>query len=201
MYLDNLLDDNAKASTFSARVNFLIKTRGISKQWLADKLGISKQALNYLINHAIKPKYIDELAEYLQASPAWIASGEASPFIENKAADTVTSKLAVYHTADLIKALHDSEHLSLNPTTYVDYPTQTPHLFIAYQVEDDRLFPPFLQYTIFIVKKDMLPVEDNYILTLSEEAQSAHVTKYTGHLDNALTCIGVLVEARYIPAS
>ena len=69
-------------STFNQRVNFLIESRGVSKQWLAKNLGVSKQALNYLINHATKPKYINELAELLQANPIWIASGKDTPFLK-----------------------------------------------------------------------------------------------------------------------
>ena len=68
--MSELKDDGAVGNDFGTRVEFLLQKQGISKNWVADKLGITKQALNYLLKHSVKPKYVPILAEILKVNPS-----------------------------------------------------------------------------------------------------------------------------------
>ena len=65
-------------SSYADRVNLLIIQRGSTKKWLADQLGITKQALNMLLKRNKKPKFVNETAEIFNVSPHWLLTGEGS---------------------------------------------------------------------------------------------------------------------------
>lgn len=50
------------------RVNIeaILIDRGISKVWLASKLGISKQSLNYAIKHSNSSKHLEAIYKILE---------------------------------------------------------------------------------------------------------------------------------------
>ncbi|GEM_PF-1756579 len=65
-------------SSFSQRVETLLNSRGCSKAWLANELGVSKQALNHILKHGKKPKFTSEIAILFDVNPHWLQTGEQS---------------------------------------------------------------------------------------------------------------------------
>lgn len=65
---------------FGDRVLTILKQQQRSKAWLAEQIGISKQAMNYLLNHSTKPKFLNEIAASLEVSPEWLKTGKGTFF-------------------------------------------------------------------------------------------------------------------------
>jgi SOS-response transcriptional repressor LexA len=60
---------------FQDRVRTILLQLKRTKAWLAVEMGISKQNLNYLLNHATKIKHIDSLSRTLNINPQWLMHG------------------------------------------------------------------------------------------------------------------------------
>ena len=121
---------------FGDRVEFLIEKKGISKLWLADKLGVTKQALNYLLKHSSKPKYIDELAEIMQANPHWIEFGEGRPFhgdLKHEMRIDVR-KLQIHDSKSILSELKGEEKTGDYET--IDYVENNRESLIAYRIQN-----------------------------------------------------------------
>ncbi|MBA2710155.1 MAG: LexA family transcriptional regulator [Tatlockia sp.] len=206
---------NAREATFGDRIEFLIDERGISKLWLAEKLGITKQALNYLIKHSSKPKYIDALAEIMQANPSWIEFGKGLPF-ENQNLQVNSSdkvKLKIYDLESLVSYFNDKEEQS-DQNQFIDY--QHPNLenFFAFRIQNDSVFPPFMENTVLIFEKEKKPLNGDYVLIITKQDSSVLVRQfskdgndsyysaknndYKSFVNIDATIKGVLVEARYL---
>lgn len=67
---------NIKSENFGQKVNRILEGQRRSQIWLAEQIGISKQALSYILNHSQKPKYISEIASILGVSPQWLKGEE-----------------------------------------------------------------------------------------------------------------------------
>lgn len=201
-YISNDGLENADATeelNFGERVNFLIKKRGVTKRWLAENLGITKQALNYLINHASKPKYLDPLSELLKANPAWIEFGKGEPFIPSlpRKEKEYFSKLRIHNFETLTAAIrHEEPERNYD---FIEYTQDNTKDFIAYQIEDDSLFPPFMEKTILIFDRGRSPKEDDYALIFFKEKNSFSIELYSPKTISVnMEIVAVLVEARYI---
>ena len=197
--------ENADALSFGERIHFLIETQGLSKRWVSDRLGITKQAFNYLLKHASKPKYIDGLAELLHANPAWITSGQGTAFHDPEP-KSKRHRLKIHDDHSLLSIIQQNQACAEwsegDKHDFIDYPEGEPHTFFAYKIQNDSLFPPFIENTIFIFEKNKSPIHSDYVLTLIQQNDAHHleIKAYTHHehekTENSI--VGVLVEARYI---
>jgi DNA-binding Xre family transcriptional regulator len=61
--------------SFGDRVTHLLKEMRLTKTWLADRIGISKQNINYLLHYASKPRYLSEIAQALDVRAEWLSTG------------------------------------------------------------------------------------------------------------------------------
>lgn len=197
---------------FGDRIEFLIEKRGISKNWLAQKMGISKQALNYLIKHSTKAKYIDSIAEILSANPSWIEFGTGDPFfIEADLQKAQVSKLRVYDSnATLFTLKEKHQDIGQEFIEFKDMPISN---YIAYLISDDSLFPPFIDGSVLIFDKKKPPSNGDYVLLAIGDRQSLIARKYSKDGDSICfqsnnpnyqslngvdaVILGVLIEARY----
>lgn len=214
-YLENsatTAERKNKQLSFGERIHYLIEKRGISKNWLADQLGISKQALNYLINHSSKPKYIDQLAQILNARPEWLEQGIGSPFFAQIERDFFSAaKIKVYNSDMTLLMLQKGD--STEENEFIDFQCDNANGFIAYRISNDSLFPPFIENTILIFDANKKPSNGDYVLFALDEDKTLMVRKYDKDGDDiyyrannpnykSLTNInaviaGVLIEARY----
>jgi SOS-response transcriptional repressor LexA len=205
---------DAQKTKFCDRIEFLIENRGVSKSWVASRLGITKQALNYLIKHSSKPKYVDSFAEILRANPSWIEFGEGRPYKNDpiKEQKNTLTKLKVFDSTSIVSFIEGNEPEG----TYdlIDYPEGKSKDFIAYRIQNDSLFPPFLENTVLIFQKHKLPATGDYVLITLKEDDSVLVRQYSKDgkdiyfnpknitykslINVDAIILGVLVEARYL---
>lgn len=203
---------NDKQLSFGERIQYLIEKRGISKNWLADQLHISKQALNYLINHSSKPKYIDQLAQILNTRPEWLEKGIGSPFFASIERDFFpVTKIKVYNSDMTLLMLQNEADTEEHE--FIDFQCDNASGFIAYRISNDSLFPPFIENTILIFDANKKPSNGDYVLFALEKDKALMVRKYDKDGDDvyyrannpsykSLTNVdaviaGVLIEARY----
>lgn len=215
--MSRIIEDNIitptlefQKSKFGERLGFLIESRGVSKNWLASKLGISKQALNYLINHSLKPKYIDQLASILEAQPKWLEFGIGTPFPVQSSTNK-PFKIQVYDSDATLNILQSGK---INfDGEILDYQAETTDNLIAYRLSNDSLFPPFIEGTILIFDKSLKPTNGKYVLFALDNDKSLMVRRYSKDGDDVyyttnnnnyknlvnidVIIVGVLVEARY----
>jgi SOS-response transcriptional repressor LexA len=71
-------ESTLKADSFAERIKFILEQQKRTLAWLADEIGISKQAMNYMLKHSAKPKYVSEIALALVINPEWLKTGEGS---------------------------------------------------------------------------------------------------------------------------
>ena len=190
---------------FGQRIAYVIETRGISKAWVAERLGISKQALNYLLKHSIKPKFVDEFAELLGLDPQWIEQGAGAPSLkENR--PVKRTKLPVLTSAMLLE--QNGMHSGKGEIEFSHHPAET---YTAYKLEDDSNFPPFIEGTVLIFNTNKQPNTQDYVLIQIEneifvrqylvDGQNicfkASNPQHKTFINPKITILGVLVEARY----
>ncbi len=193
---------------FGQRIAYVIETKGISKAWIAEKLGISKQALNYLLKHSIKPKFVDEFAELLELDPKWIETGVGVPFTKSTSIQpTVGVNLPISTQSDLLGRASASDQIK--KTIHFSHPNA--ETFTAYKLEDDSNFPPFIEGSILIFNTEKSPVHEDYVLlTIGDEVfvrqylidgndrcYKASNALHKTFINPTATVLGVLFEVRY----
>lgn len=194
---------------FGQRVAYVIETSGLSKAWIAEKLGISKQALNYLLKHSINPKFVDEFAELLKLDPKWLETGEGSPSIRTKEAQqpAAATALPIITKAELLTPTESPD----KGRETIDFSRGNIETFTAYKLDDDSNFPPFIEGSVLIFDTKKRPANEDYVLLIIEN--DVFVRQYLvdgknicykagngGHktfINPKATLLGVLVEARY----
>src|SRR5690606_35525258 len=120
---------------------------GLSKAWVAERLGISKQALNYLLKHAVKPKFVDELAGLLSLNPEWLEQGIGAPQANRKT--VISSKMNKIPLMSKDSSLNQPMSMWDSPCS-IEFSNDNIKNFIAYSLDDNSNFPPFIQGSILI---------------------------------------------------
>ncbi|MBA4155751.1 helix-turn-helix transcriptional regulator, partial [Flavobacterium sp.] len=164
------LYQNLPVSQFGERISRIIEMRGLSKAWIAEQLGISKQALNYLLKHSPKPKFIDELAELLEVSPEWLEYGVDTQAMEEEKKSSI-SKLYILSEHDILK-----EKLSKNEGNHIDFINKKIEDYLAFQLADNSNFPPFIKNSILIFDTKKKPTHTDYVLIIIED--KVHVRQF-----------------------
>lgn len=204
--LDMSYIQNVEDLPFGQRVGYIIESRGVSKAWVADKLGISKQALNYLLKHAIQPKFVDEFAELLALNSEWLETGAGSPS-NTSTAQQQAHTIPVVTKLELINQTSDHSH---NRET-IDFSRDNANQVIAYKLEDNSNFPPFIQGSILIFDTKKPATNGDYVLLIIENdvfvrqylvdgknsCYKASSGEHKTFINPDVTLLGVLFEARY----
>ena len=207
--IDHLINstDGTYPAKFGERLNYIIEEKGVSKAWVAEKLGISKQALNYLLKHSITPKFVDEFAEILNLNPSWIESG----FGEASVSSTQSKKIAKIPVLTKKNILNNQEKIHEENLT-IELSVKSPQNYIAYQLNNDSNFPPFIEGSILIFDKNKKPSHGDYVLfVLNNDVlvrqyildgknicyKASNIEDKT-YINQDLELIGVLLEARYL---
>ncbi len=199
---------DAEKLIFGHRIAYIIENSGLTKAWVAERLGISKQALNYLLKHATKPKFVDELAEILKLNPKWVEKGTGSPWTNKKNKLTHPIKQIPLLTKEII--LNDSTGPWESKDT-IEFSSDNLEHFIAYKLESDANFPPFIQGSILIFNTKKQPKSDDYVLLIIEDnvfvrqflvdgdtvCYKSSNPNYKTFINPKAKLLGVLIEARY----
>lgn len=162
------LDQNM---TFSDRIEYLLKMRGCSKAWLAEQLGVSRQALNHILKHNKKPKFVSEIALVFNVNPRWVESGSNNVLI-SKQCDILPS-INVYSIKDIDK-LNNLDHLT--PVDKIVIEQNISEEKIAIKIEDNyEITKTFSNNTILIfeLRKNAKPLD----FILFESGQNISIGK------------------------
>lgn len=143
---------------FAEKVISVLEMQKRSKAWLAEELGISKQALNYLLKHSSKPKYVAEIALALDVSPAWL-KGKAEEEIDTPVG-LEGRKLLLRNMADLndIKAEVNSDN------TYVFVDASQPSESFAVILDNISMEPVFKKGCVLIFDAAKIPKSEDFVL-------------------------------------
>lgn len=203
-----LVENKNNKECFGERLEFIIKEKGISKQWLANKLGISKQALNYLINHSIKPKFVDQFSEILNVDPYWLEFGMSNPIAQD-VIEFIEQKIPVYNSNSIINYLKSGLTENIQEHTYFKH--KNIENIIAFKLSSDCLFPPIIENSILFFDTQKKPDHEDFVLLLLENtvlirqlileginiSYYAPNQKYQSFTNLKCEIKGTLIEARY----
>ena len=131
--LDHINKTDLKHDNFASRVDLLLTSRGATKCWLAKELGISRQALNHILKHGKKPRFISELALIFNVSPKWLETGQGKVYITSR---TLCKTIPLYELTALLscKTLSDAKcidkvllNIADNPQYFAVFLDNTKH--------------------------------------------------------------------------
>ena len=209
LFFESIALECNEQMNFGDRVNLIIKKKGLSKSYMAEKLGVSRQAFNYILNHSNKLKYLDEIADLLQVNPSWLENGELPITLEQSELNTI--QIPILNETLLIKSLINNTPFSDYEMITVDNATSD---CFAFKILNDSMFPPFMENTLMIFDKSKKPFNGCYVIAHIKDDDSIVIRKYNkdGN-DTYLTpssdsyksftnpdakIIGVLVESRFL---
>lgn len=144
--------------TVGERVVDILDEQGRTKLWLAQELGISKQALNYLLKHSSCKKYLPEIAELLEVSPTWLETGEGSQQIGAQHAVTRIPCVAL----STIENIEESLSQASEKIFYVS--GQGNGKYFAVVLDNSSMLPSFRKEAILIFDLEKKPIDGCYVL-------------------------------------
>ena len=170
----NIYIESMSAETFNNRVTTILDSMNRTKSWLAENIGISRQALNYLLTHTNGGKYTSRIAEILNINPDWLSSGQGDK----------TLATGPYNTIPLIKLENISSWLDgVLIDLYETIPAEcheTRDTF-AITLDNSSMEPEFAKNSILIFRPSNKPSNNDYVLarlTTPNEKQNFIFRKY-----------------------
>lgn len=193
-----------KTLSFGQRVSYVIEKQGISKAWVAEKLGISKQGLNYLLKHSTTPRFVDELAELLKLNPDWLETGDGNSSALNHIKSKNSFLIPLFSNNDI----HNN---GVKEVATIEFSGYEGGIFTAFKITDNSNFPPYINGSILIFDAIKIPENNNHVLL--NIGNEIFVRQYLRDGDNicfksisnehktfinpTAKILGVLIEARY----
>jgi SOS-response transcriptional repressor LexA len=191
---------------FGDRILLILENQQRTKAWLAEQIGISKQAFNYLLNHTSTPKYINEIAAILEVNPEWLKTGNGSITIDI-ANRTDIIWLSLIKLRDVKQFIADAQ--KVNKDTIAVESTLSSHCY-AVLLENKSMEPLFLQGSHLIIDPTKTPKCGDYIIfALNDEVYFRQYfidgndiylktidTMYKTFSNQKIKIYGVLVESR-----
>lgn len=154
-----------RAQEFHARVEKLLETRGCSKAWLAKELGISRQALNHVLKHSMKPKFVSEIAVIFNVNPIWLGSGEGETYIDS---DSPIHRIPVYTLQDVLS--EDTNIAELESSEKILFKDMDGHTYFAVIFKGcPSMAERFEEDSILIFDKDKTPENKNFVIADTDE--------------------------------
>lgn len=200
-----------KKDTFGDRVLLILEQQRRTKAWLASEIGISKQAINYLLNHSTTPKYVNEIATALEISPEWLLLGKGSRQILSESTAGIT-RIPIISMQNIPLFLQ-----SKNTDLAKEYTHITAHSCLyscfATILENSSMEPLFNQGTLLIFNSENKPKNGDYIIFLNDdndilfrqyfiEGKEVYLkaidAMFKAYEATNITILGVLIESRNI---
>lgn len=154
--------EQSEQNSFASRVEFLLDSRGCSKAWLANELGISKQALNHILRHGKKPKFVSEIALIFTVSPHWLETGEGNA---QQQPNQLLSTIPLYNLTEVIEKQGINNIL---PIEKVFLKTENEHKHFAILFQNyPSMSSRFEENSILIFDENLSPQNGAYILAKS----------------------------------
>ena len=149
-------DENQEAATsVSDRLRFLMDNLGIKQVHLANKLGVSPQAIHQLCSGSQQfSKHTPQIAKILNASETWLQTGEGQPFnSEVSPSTTKVHEFPVYRLSQLNSVKNNAARLSslVPQEKYVTGRNYKPES-IGFYIENAVFAPKFESNDIILVE-------------------------------------------------
>ena len=135
---------------FSQRIKSQLKRMKRSKAWLANEIGISRQAMNWLLNHAKKTKYLNKISVALEVDPDWLHTGTGQPTAMGK--KVLTYRIPLYSTKDILSGRHNDTLSAVETYLTADPLSSSVKDCFAFTLTDKSMEPIFPQGSHLIFK-------------------------------------------------
>lgn len=198
-----------RENTFGNRVLSVLEQQRRTKAWLADEIGISKQAINYLLNHSSTPKYVNEIATALEINPEWLLLGKGARQTHLEA-DVGITRIPIVPMQNIPDFLHTKNIDFSNAYTHITTHSNL-HSYFATILENSSMEPLFNHGTLLIFNSEIKPKNGDYIIFLNEDKDiffrqyfiegkeiylKAIDTMFKAFKAIDITILGVLIESR-----
>lgn len=211
-FSDIILDSSIKdivALTYGARITLVLDSQKRTKSWLAQEIGISKQALGYLMAYGSKPKLLDEISMALGVNSEWLKTGKGNITTNHLENDTQKSfpVIALNEVNDFIQGKIDSN----NKKSIISAYTLSDKCF-SIVLESNYLYPIFSHGTILIFDSEITPKNGDFVIffrdkdhetligQLFKDGSNINIRPIDGKqglIENEkITFYGVLIESR-----
>jgi len=193
---------------FGGRILLVLEQQRRSKTWLAEKIGVSKQAINYLLNHSSSPKHVNEIAAALEVSPEWLLFGKGSQqFISEQ--DAGISLIPVLTSNDIPTYIAHRNKKKFKEFTHITGDSKSESYF-ATILENSSMEPLFKLGTLLIFNSSIKPKNSDYVIFSNKneiffrqyyvEGKELYLKAtngmYKSFKQNDTVILGVLVESR-----
>lgn len=193
-------------NNFADRVEMLLSSRGCTKTWLADELGVSRQALNHTLKHGQKPKFVSEIALIFNVNPKWLETGEGKAHTQS---EQLLASIPVYNFSEIQSA---NSLKNLTPLEKIFLKIENEHEYFAIQFCNyPSMSSNFSENSILIFDKNLQPHPASFVLAhINGEGiffrqfyteNKKIILKPTDSVFKTITCdqcdiFGVLIETR-----
>jgi SOS-response transcriptional repressor LexA len=201
----NITDTSIRQPTeFGERILLLLKQQGRSQDWLAKKIGLSKQALYYQIYNGSKPRYVNDIALALDVNPEWLETGQGGMV------KLVDDNLGVRHVP-LFSMLATAKP-EADPLDFIPVLSSYPNSSFAVRLENPSMEPKFAMGSILIFDAKQKPRSGDYIIFVLSDTDEVFFrqyfldgkdiylnsvdTTYKSFRNPKMKIIGVLLESR-----
>jgi len=202
---------DTKDLTFGERILLMLEYQKKSKTWLADQIGLSKQAVNYLLKHSSTPRYVNEIAAALEISPEWLLTGKKSfQILEEQAG---ICRIPILATEDIPVFLKNRSSDLTNDFTHVTQRADSASCF-ATKLENSSMEPLFHQGTLLIFNSELKPKNGDFIIYNNKKDKEVFFRQYfidgkdiylkaidtmfNNFKSTEIVTLGVLIESRNI---
>ena len=208
--IENIQEETKyKEIGFGERVLFSLEQQKRSKSWLAEQIGISKQAINYLLKYSLNPKYVTEIATALEIRPEWLLFGKGSRQSLSEESTDI-ARIPILH---LINIPLFTQKNSLNLTDEFTHITSgSASSCFATILENSCMEPLFNRGTLLIFNSLAKPKNGDYVIfSLPQNKEllfrqyfidgeeiyfKAFNSFYKNYTCNQPTIFGILIESR-----
>lgn len=146
----NQMVNQTTREEFSQRIKSQLKRMKRSKAWLANEIGISRQAMNWLLNHAKKTKYLNKIAIALEVDPDWLQTGAGQPASMGK--KILAYKIPLYLARDILAGRQNDSQSNHESYLITDSGNTAMRDCFAYTLPDKSMEPIFPQGSQLIFK-------------------------------------------------
>ena len=197
--------DIATLISFKDRVIQLLKEHNRNRSWLADQIGISKQSLNYMLNHSITPKYIPEIANALGVNPKWIETGKGKVYFTEES-PLVEIPILNMDQSNINQAISNPNICTSNEKVFVNNQD-----FFAIKLNTLSMEPTFSSGCILIFNKKLRPKNGDFVLFETKNGEinfrqffkegsfiilNAIKEKFPSYKEKNIRVLGTLSESR-----
>jgi hypothetical protein len=194
--------------SFGERVLLLLQQRQRSRAWLADKIGITKQGMNYLLNISAKPKYVNEISAALEVNPEWLKTGKGTFTISSSEGAGGIRQLPLVDIETIGKM--QTEQIKGLSTIIADHAYSSS--CFAVKLENTSMEPIFNQGSILIFDPSKKPRSKDFVVFSVDSTKHVFFRQYYSDGDDVylkavdamyqtfknekITIHGVLIESR-----